>query len=209
MRRARSGIGCSAHERRFRPRASAGLVLRRPLSRLSALARARAGQASSRRRHLLEPSRRSIARVSRHRDLQLRQEAGVRRKIRRRLASLPSPHDKPGVQRRALSCARAAHDHGRADPARFGTAWSETSGTRGPSSERSGREARHRRHRRFRRRHSRGGDRRSSARAGRGPRAAARLVARDPGRAGAGAVRRRFRARRAGARRVPCPICAA
>ena len=141
-------------------------------------------------------------RLQGRRRLFLRQEARVRAQVRRRPA-LRAPHHQPGVQRSAAAHARAP-DHRRrlhaARHRRHGAA-GDRAGRR--PARRHGRQGPRRPDRRSRRRRAGRGDRQPAGGAARGARAAARLVAGDPGRARAGADAGAARSGRAGRGRVP------
>ena len=136
--------------------------------------------------------------------LLLRQEARVRTQVRRRTA-VRAPHDQPGLQRSAAAHARA-QDHRRRlhaalDP-RHGAA-GDRAGRRPARCHRS--QGLGRPDRRSGRRRADRGDRQPAGGAARGARAAARMVAGHPRRAGAGADAGAAGARRDGGRGISWP----
>ena len=124
--------------RGFRSQQARSGVLRESLSGVRGAARLRSGASLSGRHVLPQPLRRPRPHLSRPYGLQLRQEAGIRAEVRHGLAALRASHDQPGVQRRALSHARAATDRRRAhasraqgDGARRGHAGRHAAGSHG------------------------------------------------------------------------------
>ena len=109
--------------------------------------------------------------------------------------ALRTPHHQPRLQRPARAHKGAAADHGRAVAARHRRDGARPDRAGRPAARRHRRERRRRTDRRFRRRDPGSGDRQSARCADAGARAAARLVAGDPGRARAGDRRRGFCAR--------------
>ena len=174
------------HGPRLRPQAPAGGLHRRSVPVLPRAARARSGASHAGRRlpdHALARLRRGLPRCAR---VLLRQEDRVPPEIRR-YAAVRASHHQPRVQRSAAAHPCAPRDPDGAVEPRHRRDGSRPRRAGRPVAGRDGREGARRPDRGFRRRHSGRDHRQPARRAACGSRSAARLVARDPGRARAGA----------------------
>ena len=186
----------------LRPAAAAGRLLRQPLSLLPRAARAAPVHRLPDGGYFLSRYADCVAVYKDARAFSSDKKREFAPEVRRRPA-LRAPHHQPRLQRSAAAHARAPHHRRRLHAAR--------DRRHGAARHRAGRRpARPHRgqglgrpHRRPRRRRAHRGDRQPAGGAARGARAAARVVARHPGRAGAGADAGAARARRAGGRGLP------